>query len=104
MSTACWPGYNDRNLALDELYKNIRKRCGREKVFASIEGELSMNSENRTVMSRILATLVFARYVILELARRSTKEPRTLDTLFHGRCDELRQTGFAEALALLLNS
>jgi len=41
---------------------------------------------------------------MLELAKRSTKDPRTLGTLFHAGCDELRQVSFAEAVALLLNS
>jgi hypothetical protein len=36
-------------------------------------------------------TIVFARYIMLELARRSAKDPRTLGTLFHAGCDELRQ-------------
>lgn len=161
-------GYNGRNLTLDELYKDVRKRCGRAKVLASIEVELGMNSDNEKVMSRVVfvrapnakkkwlallstdlkltdeeiiklykrrwdievffkitkshlqlakefqsrsydalvahTTIVFARYMMLELARRSTKDPRTLGTLFYAGCDELRQTSFAEALTLLLNS
>ena len=39
---------------------------------------------------------------MLELARRTTNDPRTLGTLFHAVCDELRQHSFTEALALLL--
>ena len=49
-------------------------------------------------------TIVFARYIMLELARRSAKDPRTLGTLFHAGCDELRQASFAEAVTLLLDS
>ena len=49
-------------------------------------------------------TIVFARYIMLELARRSAKDPRTLGTLFHAGCDELRQASFAEAVALLLHA
>lgn len=40
---------------------------------------------------------------MLELARRSTNDPRTLGTLFHAGCDELRQVSFAEAVTLLLD-
>jgi len=160
-------GYKDFGLTLDELYKSVRKRCGRAKILASIQVELGTNSDNETVMAKIVfvrarnakkkwlallstdldladeeiiklykrrwdievffkmtksylqlakefqsrsydalvahTTIVFARYVMLELARRTTNDPRTLGTLFHARCDELRQTSFAEAIALLMN-
>jgi len=59
--------------------------------------ETKQHAQNHT-------TLVFARYIMLELARRSEKGPRTLGTLFHIGCDELRQASFAEAVVLLLNS
>ena len=39
---------------------------------------------------------------MLALARRTSNDPRTLGTLFHAGCDELRQVSFAEALVLLL--
>ena len=39
---------------------------------------------------------------VLELVRRTNADPRTLGNLFHATCDELRQTSFVEALALLL--
>jgi len=42
------------------------------------------------------------RAQVLELVRRTTADPRTLGSLFHAVCDELRQIGFTEALALLL--
>ncbi|TRZ50103.1 IS4 family transposase, partial [bacterium] len=34
--------------------------------------------------------------------KRTNKNPRTLGTLFHACCEELRQATFAEALALVL--
>lgn len=161
-------GYNGFDLTLDELYKSVFKRRGRAKILASIEVELGTNSDNETVMAKIVfvrargakkrwlallstdleladeeivklykrrwdievffkisksylrlakefqsrsydalvahTTIVFARYIMLELARRSAKDPRTLGTLFHAGCDELRQTSFAEAVTLLLTS
>jgi hypothetical protein len=161
-------GYKGFDLTLNELYKAVRKRCGRAKILASIQVELGTNSDNETVMAKIVfirarnakkkwlallstdlnladeeivklykrrwdievffkitksylqlakefqsrsydalvahTTIVFARYTMLELARRSTKDPRTLGTLFHAGCDELRQTSFTEAVTLLLNS
>ena len=48
------------------------------------------------------ATVVCCRYIMLALAKRTNKDPRTLGTLFHACCEELRQTTFAEALALVL--
>ena len=39
----------------------------------------------------------------MEVARRTHSDPRTLRTLFHAGCDELRQVSFAEALRLLLS-
>ena len=47
-------------------------------------------------------TVVCCRYIMLELARRMNKDPRTLGTLFYACCEELRQATFAEALAVLL--
>lgn len=48
------------------------------------------------------ATIVCCRYMMLALVRRMNNDPRTLGSLFHASCDELKQVGFAEALALLL--
>lgn len=48
------------------------------------------------------ATLVCCRYLILEIGKRTTADPRTLGTLFHATCDEMRQSSFTEALAILL--
>jgi hypothetical protein len=160
-------GYKGFDLTLKELYKNVRKRCGRAKILASVQVELGKDSRKQTVMAKIVfvrarnskkwlallstdvdlsdeeivklykrrwdievffkisksylqlakefqsrsydalvahTTIVFARYIMLELARRSAKDPRTLGTLFHAGCDELRQASFAEAVTLLLDS
>jgi hypothetical protein len=48
------------------------------------------------------ATLVCCRYLMLEIGKRTTTDPRTLGTLFHATCDEIRQSSFTEALAILL--
>jgi hypothetical protein len=160
-------GYKGFDLTLKELYKSVRKRCGRAKILASVQVELGTNSQNETVMAKVVfvrargsknwlallstdvdladeeivklykrrwdievffkisksylrlakefqsrgydalvahTTIVFARYIMLELARRSEKDPRTLGTLFHAGCDELRQVSFVEAVTLLLAS
>ena len=46
--------------------------------------------------------LLLTRYIMLAVSQRTTKDPRTLGSLFHAGCDELRQVSFAEALAMLL--
>jgi hypothetical protein len=48
------------------------------------------------------ATVVCCRYIMLTLAKRTNKDPRTLGTLFHACCEELQQATFVEALALVL--
>ncbi len=160
-------GYKGFDLTLKELYKSVRKRCGRAKILASALVELGTDSQGESVVAKIVfvrargskdwlallstdvdladeeivklykrrwdievffkitksylrlakefqsrgydalvahTTIVFARYIMLELARRSTNDPRTLGTLFHAGCDELRQASFTEAITLLLNS
>jgi hypothetical protein len=49
------------------------------------------------------ATLVCCRYIMLAIVKRTTSDPRTLGTLFFSAFDEIQQTSFCEALALLLN-
>jgi len=47
------------------------------------------------------ATLVCCRYIMLALAKRMNQDPRTIGTLFHACCEELKQATFTEALALV---
>lgn len=154
-----WP------LTLKQLYKSVRKRCGRAKVLAEVLVTIGNDEQSKPVMAKIVfvrdrgskkwlallstdttlaakeiielygrrwdievffkmaksflnlakefqgrsfdalvahATLVCCRYIMLELTRRTNADPRTLGTLFHAVCDEMRQIGFTEALALLL--
>lgn len=153
------------SLTLKELYKNVRKRCGRAKVLAEVLVTIGSDEQGIPVPAKILfvrdrsskkwlallstdttltadeiiklygrrwdievffkiaksflnlakefqsrsfdalvahATLVCCRYIILELAKRTNADPRTLGNLFHAVCDELKQISLAEALALLL--
>ncbi len=154
-----WP------LALKELYKSVRKRCGRAKVLAEVVVTIGNDEQGVPVAAKIVfvrdrnskkwlallstdttltaeaiiklygrrwdievffkmaksflklakefqsrsfdalvahATLVCCRYIMLELAKRTNADPRTLGSLFYVVCDEMRQIGFTEALALLL--
>ena len=159
-------GYKGFDLTLNDLYKSVRKRCGRAKILASTLVELGTDSQDEPIMAKIVfvrsrsnkkwlallstdvnladeeivklykrrwdievffkitksylqlakefqsrnydalvahTTIVFARYVMLELARRTNNDPRTLGTLFHAGCDELRQVSFSEAFMLLMS-
>ena len=112
-----WP------LILKDLYKSVRKRCGRAKVLAEeiirlygrrwdIEVffkmaksflKLAKEFQSRSFDALIAhATLVCCRYIMLELIKREYADPRTLGTLFYAVSDEMGQIGFTEALALLL--
>jgi len=154
-----WP------LTLKDLYKSVRKRCGRAKVLAEVLVTIGNDDQGNTVPAKIVfvrdrtskkwlallstdttltaeeivelygrrwdievffkmaksflnlakefqsrsfdaliahATLVCCRYIMLELIKRDNSDPRTLGSLFHAVCDEMRQIGFTEAVALLL--
>jgi len=88
---------------IDKLYK---RRWDIEVFFKITKSYLRLAKEFQSRSYDVLVahtTIVFARYIMLELARRTSNDPRTLGTLFHAGCDELRQISFAEALMLLLN-
>lgn len=154
-----WP------LPLKDLYKSVRKRCGRAKVLAEVLVTIGSDDQGISVPAKIVfvrdrsskkwlallstdttltaeeiinlygrrwdievffkmaksflnlakefqsrsfdalvahATLVCCRYIMLEVAKRENADPRTLGSLFHAVCDEMRQIVFKEALALLL--
>jgi len=155
-----WP------VTLKELYKSVRKRCGRAKVLAEVVVTIGNDDHGIPVPAKIVfvrdrrakkkwlallstdttltaeeiitlygrrwnievffkmaksflylakefqsrsfdalvahSTLVCCRYIMLELVRRTTADPRTLGTLFHAVCDEMRQISYTEALTLLL--
>jgi len=159
-------GYKGFPLNLNDLYKSVRKRCGRAKILASTLVELGTDAQGETVMAKIVfvrnhstrkwlallstdidladeeiiklykrrwdievffkitksylqlakefqsrsydalvahTTIVFARYIMLEQARRANNDPRTLGTLFYAGCDELRQVSFSEAIVLFMS-
>lgn len=95
----------DINLADEEIVKLYKRRWDIEVFFKITKSYLRLAKEFQSRSYDALVahtTIVFARYIMLELARRTSNDPRTLGTLFHAGCDELRQVSFAEALTLLL--
>ena len=97
----------DIDLADEEIVKLYKRRWDIEVFFKISKSYLQLAKEfqSRSYDALVAHTaIVFARYIMLELSRRSEKDPRTLGTLFHAGCDELRQASFVEAVTLLLDS
>jgi len=95
----------DTRLADEEIIKLYGRRWDIEVFFKMSKSFLNLAKECQSRSFDALVahtTVVLCRYIILELARRTNADPRTLGNLFHATCDELRQTTFVEALALLL--
>lgn len=96
----------DIELADEEIIKLYKRRWDIEVFFKITKSYLKLAKEFQSRSYDALVahtTIVFTRYIMLALARRMNNDPRTLGTLFHAGCDELRQVSFAEALILLLN-
>ena len=106
-SKKSWLGIlsTDIELADEEIVRLYRRRWDIEVFFKMSKSFLNLAKECQSRSFDALVahtTVVLCRYIILELARRTNADPRTLGNLFHATCDELRQTSFVEALALLL--
>jgi len=95
----------DTTLADEEIIKLYGRRWDIEVFFKMSKSflKLAKECESRSFDALVAhTTVVLCRYIMLELTRRTNADPRTLGNLFHATCDELRQTSFVEALALLL--
>lgn len=95
----------DITLADEEVVKLYKRRWDIEVFFKMAKSHLNLAKEFQSRSYDALVahtTIVFCRYIMLAVAQRNTKDPRTLGTLFHARCDEFRQASFAEALLILL--
>lgn len=95
----------DTALADEEIIELYRRRWDIEVFFKMSKSflKLAKECESRSFDALVAhTTVVLCRYIMLELGKRTNADPRTLGNLFHATCDELRQTSFAEALALLL--
>ncbi|MDO3377850.1 IS4 family transposase [Geoalkalibacter halelectricus] len=96
----------DVELADEQIIALYKRRWDIEVFFKITKSYLNLAKEfqSRSYDALVAHTsIVFARYIMLALARRTSKDPRTLGSLFHAGCDELRQVSFAEALRLLLD-
>jgi len=95
----------DTTLTAEEIITLYGRRWDIEVFFKMAKSFLNLAKEFQSRSFDALvahATLVCCCYIMLELVRRTTADPRTLGNLFHAVCDEMRQIGFTEALALLL--
>lgn len=95
----------DTTLANEEIIQLYKRRWDIEVFFKMAKSflQLAKECQSRSYDAMVAhATVVCCRYLILEVGKRTTTDPRTLGTLFHAACDEIRQTSFTEALVLLL--
>ncbi len=95
----------DVRLADEEIIKLYKRRWDIEVFFKMTKSFLNLAKEfqGRSYDALVAhTTIVFTRYIMLAVSQRTTKDPRTLGSLFHAGCDELRQVSFAEALTMLL--
>jgi len=92
-------------LSNEEIVKLYRRRWDIEVFFKMCKSFLNLATEFQSLSfdAQVAhATLVCCRYIMLDIAKRSNSDPRTLGKLFHAVCDELSETSFVEALAVLL--
>ena len=95
----------DVTLKEEEIISLYKRRWDIEVFFKMTKSFLNLAKEFQSRSYDALVahtTIVFCRYIMLALVRRMNKDPRTLGTLFHAGCDELRQATFAEALQQML--
>jgi hypothetical protein len=95
----------DVRLADEEIIKLYKRRWDIEVFFKMTKSFLNLAKEfqGRSYDALVAhTTIVFTRYIMLAVSQRITKDPRTLGSLFHAGCDELRQVSFAEALTIML--
>jgi hypothetical protein len=96
----------DTTLGDQEIVTLYKRRWDIETFFKMAKSflQLAKECQSRSFDAIVAnATLVCCRYLMLEIGRRTTADPRTLGTLFYATCDGIRQSSFCEALALLLN-
>ena len=95
----------DTSLGSEEIVTAYKRRWDIEVFFKMAKSFLNLAKEcqGRSYDALVAhATVVCCRYIMLAVAKRTNKDPRTLGTLFHACCEELRQATFAEALALVM--
>ena len=96
----------DTTLADKEIVTLYKRRWDIETFFKIAKSflQLAKECQSRSFDAIVAnATLVCCRYIMLSIGKRTTSDPRTLGTLFFAGCDEIQQTSFCEALAILLN-
>jgi hypothetical protein len=95
----------DTALGDEEIVTAYKRRWDIEVFFKVAKSFLNLAKEcqGRSYDALVAhATTVCCRYIMLALAKRTNQDPRTLGTLFHACCEELKQIGYAEAVVLLL--
>jgi hypothetical protein len=91
----------DTSLGDEKIVTAYKRRWDIEVFFKMAKSFLNLAKEcqGRSYDALVAhASVVCCRYIMLALAKRTSKDPRTLGTLFHACCEELQQATFADAL------
>ena len=96
----------DMNLSEDQIIRLYGKRWGIEVFFKFCKSYLKLGKESRTMcydaMNAYVA-IVFARYIMLSIENRLTRDESSFGELFYRTCDGLRDITFEEAIRLLMS-
>jgi hypothetical protein len=95
----------DTSLGDEKIVTAYKRRWDIEVFFKMAKSFLNLAKEcqGRSYDALVAhASVVCCRYIMLALAKRTSKDPRTLGTLFHACCEELQQATFADALVFVL--
>jgi DDE superfamily endonuclease len=95
----------DITLSDEEIVRLYGKRWDIEVFFRMCKSYLKLAREfaSRSYDAMVAhTTIVFCRYIMLAIQKRIHDDPRTLGVIFFSYCEEIRDTGFAETLALLM--
>lgn len=95
----------DTSISDDEVIRIYGIRWHIEVFFKAIKSFLRLGSEFQGRSYAMLVshtTIVFTRYILLEMERRNHSDERSWGDLFYLMCDEVKDVDFKEALSTLL--
>jgi hypothetical protein len=95
----------DITLSDEEIVRLYGKRWDIEVFFRMCKSYLKLAREfaSRSYDAMVAhTTIVCCRYIMLAIQKRIHDDPRTLGVIFFSYCEEIRDIGFAETLALLM--
>ncbi len=91
----------DTSLRYGKIVTAYKRRWDIEVFFKMAKSFFNLTKECQGRSYDALVVLCY-RYIMIALAKRTNKDPRTRGTLFHSCCEEPRPTTFVEVLVLVL--